>query len=664
MMPDDVRPARESQASARARGSRYDGVLLVLLALVVVGCAGALASVYIAPVVLDAFVALLLAALVIYGVRRALAMRAGLSEPAAGPPPDAGGGAAGSPHGRPPGRDAAPESASPADLPGSEEPREAIAEGPPPGETPPSVAEAGGAGPADAAASDSPEGETRSGPALSPLRWFGHRPAAASPLRSLEALRSWIASAVLLSAALDVPLSRNLLLPAGVFERACVLTGCLLAAGGAALTARYLAGVDTTDLPEARGLCRGARVVAWLLLLSGVSVAVAWAGSWTAAWIVRLIVLGVIASLCFEMRSSRPSRAAADVFDLDLDVLAVLGSRPNALASLLDALDRQLGIDLRSTWALDVLRRSAVPLGLGFVAVTWLSTSFSVVGLDECALIERLGVPVGPGALDPGLHLHWPWPIDRVTRIAVARVRSLKIGHAGGGEEPGPEDVLWARSHAETEYTLLLGNGRDLIAIDATVQFRITDPWAWRYNTENPTDALRAIAYRAVMRATVNRTLADTLSENVAKLSAQMGGTVQREADALGLGVDVVTFTIGGMHPPVAVASAYQGVVSAQLGRVTAAAQAQSDRIRVLSSAAAYAVVAENGARAEAAGDLARAAGEAWSFRTLQAQVHAEPGAYRFRRRLETLEQGLSNRPYTVIDARILRDGGGLWLQP
>ena len=60
------------------------------------------------------------------------------------------------------------------------------------------------------------------------------------------------------------------------------------------------------------------------------------------------------------------------------------------------------------------------------------------------------------------------------------RVQTLEVGHEGE-EGSGPENVLWAVEHAPNEYTLLLGNGRDLITIDAAVQFRIRDARAWRY---------------------------------------------------------------------------------------------------------------------------------------------------------------------------------------
>ena len=69
-----------------------------------------------------------------------------------------------------------------------------------------------------------------------------------------------------------------------------------------------------------------------------------------------------------------------------------------------------------------------------------------------------------------------------------------------------------------------------------------------------------------------------------------------------------------------------------------------------------------NAARANGAEALGKAAGEAWSFRALESEYRAAPLEYRFRRRLETLENTLGGRYFTVLDARIQRDGGELWL--
>jgi regulator of protease activity HflC (stomatin/prohibitin superfamily) len=437
---------------------------------------------------------------------------------------------------------------------------------------------------------------------------------------------------------------------------------CLIAAGIAATAARYLGDIEPEQLPEGPALRRGARVVAWMLVLAAISVGLAWADLRVGLRVLFYAVLAVNGAICFGLFTVKSPKDSA-VFPLELGVLSVLGSRNNILASILDSAERQLGIDLRSTWALAVVRRSLEPLLLGLCLIGWLSTALTVVGIEEQGLVERLGVPLGGEPLSAGLHLHWPWPVDKVFRLPVRRAQVLEVGHEGE-EKPGPENVLWAVEHAPNEFTLLLGNGRDLITVDAGVQFRIVDARAFRYHCQNPGQALSAIAYRAVMRNTVNLTLSDALSQNVAVLTGRMREMIQREANALGLGVEVMGFTVGGMHPPVAVAKDYQSVVSAEVRKVTAVVNAQVYRVRVIPESEASAVVSGNSARSDGVEALARAAGEAWSFRTLEAQYRAAPGQYLFRRRLETLEKGLANRGFTLVDARFERDGGEVWVVP
>jgi regulator of protease activity HflC (stomatin/prohibitin superfamily) len=481
--------------------------------------------------------------------------------------------------------------------------------------------------------------------------------------RGMRRTRMWTAAMGVLAISATLPLNPVTGTPALLLSVIATAL-CLCAAGLAFTAAHYLADIDPALFPEGPGLCRGTRVVGWILIAAAVSIGLGLAGQQTAIRILHCAVVFVNAAVCYGLLAvTRPEDKGAATFPLDIGVLALLGSRTNIVASVLDAAERQLGIDLRSTWALTVVRRSVEPLAIGLCLLGWLSTSVTVVRVDEQGLVERLGVPVGGQPLMPGLHVHWPWPVDRVFRIPVQHVQALTVGHEGQ-EEGRPENVLWAREHAVNEYTLLLGNGRDLITVDAAVQFRIADARAWHYHSQNPADALRAIAYRAVMRSTVNRTLAEALSENLITLTARMRTMVQQDAEALGLGVDVVAFTVGGMHPPVMVASDYQAVVSAELGKVTATVNAQVFRNQTVPAAEAAVVMGENAARAEGAAALARAAGGASSFRTLESQYLAAPEEYRFRRRLETLENGLAGRHFTVVDTRIQRDGGELWLLP
>ena len=399
---------------------------------------------------------------------------------------------------------------------------------------------------------------------------------------------------------------------------------------------------------------------------------------WLGSTYGRRVVL-LVGSVCMELGRTFVLRARGKAAPTTLTTLEVFGGRPNLFASVLDSMQSRLHIDLRSTWAIRLVRQSLEPLVLGLVVIGWLTTAFTVVGVSDQGLVERLGVPLESPPLEPGLHVHWPWPVDRVILLPVRRIASLRVGHEEEGPEPSeqgveagaaearepgftPEDILWARQHADSEYTLVLGDGRDLIAVDAQLQYRITDARAWYYNCGNPEALLKAVAYRAVMRITVDRTLEQALSENVAVQADRVRNMIEEEAKSLGLGVEVVTFNIAAMHPPSGVARDYQAVVSAELARTTSIIKARANQNEILPAAESEALEKTNQAQAAAVEAEARAEGEAFEFAALRAEYRANPQALRFRKRSEGLEKVLQDKSYTVLDHRIQRDGGELWL--
>ena len=222
-------------------------------------------------------------------------------------------------------------------------------------------------------------------------------------------------------------------------------------------------------------------------------------------------------------------------------------------------------------------------------------------------------------------------------------------------------DALWTQYHAAEEYNLLIGDGRDLVTVNAELQYRIGDVHDWIYGCQNPEEALETLAYRVLMEATVDRTLDEVLSKDIGNFAAEMHRAVQNQADEKGLGVEVVSLNLRGLHPPVVLAEEYQSVVAAQLDRKTYMIDAEAYRQSALPMAKAAALSAIRTSTAERTMQLALAKGEAIAFESLEAQYAANPDLYRFRSRLETLEEVLGGKSYHVIDARIEQDGGALW---
>lgn len=380
-------------------------------------------------------------------------------------------------------------------------------------------------------------------------------------------------------------------------------------------------------------------------------------------------ILGFLVALEIIIQSTKallkkPKTANPDEVDLGL-LLRFLFSRPTPSQSFFINLNQRFGVDFRSSWAIVVLRRAVEPILVGTILLGWISTAFVSVDTHQNAVVERLGTPL-ERVREPGLQVVFPWPVDRVHLVDTQRVLAMDIGHESSeeAEEDGEdESILWANQHADEEYTLLLGDGRDLISADGVLLFQITDPVAYLYTEQNPEDVLRAIAYRALMHETAHRTLDEALSENLILLAEAVTARIQNDAAEFVPSITPISFSFRALHPPVAVAEAYQSVVSAQIDRQTRIIRAKSYRRARIPTARAEKNTTKHEASADAVLRLAEAKGEAYAFEGLYSTVYSDIGLYRFRRTQESLEQQLKGKKMFIVDHRIEGEGATLWIQ-
>ncbi len=486
------------------------------------------------------------------------------------------------------------------------------------------------------------------------------------PNRFLSAVRLAAGLLVLAEAAIGyVLLTRGLLVPRetpGFFDRPeLLLVGATLAMAGLGIWFHARA---ASGSPDDSGLAKVCRLGTWLGLIGAgtffVPAELLDPPTGSVATLL-LAVPGVLAAELVLRGLSRRARRSAVVvpFGADLVSARVLGSSYNPVRSVLIAIETTFDVDIRSAWMLGFARAVAPPILVGFGLVVWALSSFVVVDASQQAIRERFG-KVDPGhVLEPGLVIGLPWPFDQVRRVDVTRVRSVPLGYT---DPKAGADALWTQYHAEEEFNLLLGDGRDLLTINAEVVYRVGDVHQWLYSCQNPALALQTLSYRALMESTANKPLDVVLSRDIADFSEQMHERIQILADEKNLGVEVVAFNLWGLHPPVAVAEEYQAVVAAQLDRRTFKLDAEADRESELPKARAAALQKTLQTEAERVTRLATANGEATAFRALYAEYKLRPDVYRYRKRLETLEAVLEKDPHYIVDSRIERDGGAVWI--
>src|SRR5208283_4344994 len=92
-------------------------------------------------------------------------------------------------------------------------------------------------------------------------------------------------------------------------------------------------------------------------------------------------------------------------------------------------------------WLIDNRRRMVRPAMYAAAAlVVW--SSFYMLRPEETGVIVRFGQKVLPYD-EPGLHVKFPWPIDKLTRIQAKRVRVVEIGYRSISSSPDNEPAAY-----------------------------------------------------------------------------------------------------------------------------------------------------------------------------------------------------------------------------
>ena len=422
----------------------------------------------------------------------------------------------------------------------------------------------------------------------------------------------------------------------------------------AMFASRWLASQDPEDLPEAAPAATVLRALQWYSALSGPALLAHAVGFPVIdLWLGRvLLAVALVMALELLVRATMallrsPVEAAAVRAPIGLTIAESLFSGSNPITSTVGLLESRFGVSVRSSYVIRYTARVLPLIALGMLAAFWLATSLVCIRPDEAGVLTRFGSLVSNGWYGPGLHLKAPWPIDRIQRVPTERIRRFVIGRVSSEEPPY---ILWSRTHAEDEYKLVLGEGKELVSLDAQVFYRIKDPVAFVYRCQNPETALNSLAYRLVVREIVSCDLEYVLSEARATLSDNLRSRLQDAVDAEGLGVEVVEVALRGIHPPVEVAEAYQSVVSAQVEQVTLAIAARANRAKAIPAAEAQKHASVADAKAKASTRLAAARGEAIRFNAEEAAYSADPGLYRQRLWLETMENAIADKRVYLVD--------------
>jgi membrane protease subunit HflK len=245
----------------------------------------------------------------------------------------------------------------------------------------------------------------------------------------------------------------------------------------------------------------------------------------------------------------------------------------------------------------------------------------------------------------------------------------LPIGFVEADEPMGrnqPRTLLWTKPHAKEEFSLVLGDGTELVAVNALVYFKISEnPDEFRdyvYRQTNPEDALLAFAYRALMEATRGKTLDDVLSVNRAAFARQLADSIRSQVRSARLGLDVIDLSLLNIHPPIEAGGSYLDVINARLDAGRRVTEAESVKQVALLDAEMRGTMAIAAARVGKSRRVSAASSDVAEFKALNEASVTLPRTLQLRLWIEALESVLSNQRLYLIDQTLLDTGSELLL--
>jgi len=302
-------------------------------------------------------------------------------------------------------------------------------------------------------------------------------------------------------------------------------------------------------------------------------------------------------------------------------------------------------VSIKSLYTIRYTLKILPGLALAFIFILFLSTSVFVVQPHQQAAVYHFGKLTSSSIKDPGLHIKFPWPVDKTEIYDVRRAASMQIGY----ESSGTANFLWTQKHDIGEYMLLLGNGNEMVAVNLKIMYVISDLYSYIKTCTNAQAVLSAAAYNALMSRTVNTTLDSFLNVDRNSLAASVLEELSDFCKSEKLGLSVIQIVIENIHPPVDIADVYQKVVSASVEKTTAITQAQSYAQTRVIEAAKQGKFAVDGARAKQYDRTSDAQKEAAVFYAATEAYRISPGSYELTKNLDVYQKIISGHKVYVF---------------
>ncbi|MFC4253624.1 FtsH protease activity modulator HflK [Sinimarinibacterium flocculans] len=265
-----------------------------------------------------------------------------------------------------------------------------------------------------------------------------------------------------------------------------------------------------------------------------------------------------------------------------------------------------------------------IGLVVAALALLWAASGFYVVDEQEQAVVLRFGQHVA--TTDAGLHWRMPWPIEAEEIVNVTGVRATR------------------------DRATMLTQDENIVDLELTVQYRVSDVNAFVFNVADPDLTIRQVTKSSVREVVGQSRMDFILTEGREEIADRTKLLLQERMEEYGTGLFVTEVNLQQAQPPEPVQAAFADAIKAREDQQRLKNEAEAyanDRLPRARGAAARQVEEANGYREQV---VAKAQGDASRFTQLLAEYREAPKVTRERLYLDAMGEVYGNNNKILID--------------
>ncbi len=272
------------------------------------------------------------------------------------------------------------------------------------------------------------------------------------------------------------------------------------------------------------------------------------------------------------------------------------------------------------------------------VVFLMLTGSFYNVSEQENAVVTMFGKVVRTDTA--GLYFKIPL-IQQVKKVDIT-THGTGVGYTISTE---------GQNIADPGNGIMITSDLNLLDIDFYLEYRVSDPVAYLYNSNNPEEILKNIALSSVRSVVADYTVDEAMTTAKGQIQADVKEDMLRELTEHNIGLTVVNITVQDSEPPTdEIKQAFKAVETAKQGADTAKNNALAYQNEQIPSAEANADKIIQNAEAQKASRIAEAEGQVVRFNEMYEQYKLYPYITQKRMFYETMEDVLPGMKVIITD--------------